>query len=345
LLLLYLLAFAAMFWWGRYLSLVKVAVQAFMGGQPVKAAVVLPNGSQVQTPVTVRGRNGQKYRVRYEDQERELTFIRGKNSEKVLFEAKNIALIFVAYDTSGKEITARVSGEGILPHTTKDRSRLTRKMGTVMTLHFEPLDRKYGPGRDQKIEWQDKKTFDQWVNSDESGVPSHLRERLLKNSSDAAHDYPILFKAAEGGGSGKATSGGAKTDGGAKSGGGGVAQGGNRGAGSGGVVQGGGGMGGGIGGGGTVLGGKDDPIPYDVLSTRLLTPAELKGKSPKALAIMRNSIFAHHGYKFTKQFWKDYFKNVPTDKAGQELNRFEKANRDLIEKEESSRGKKWTPPS
>ncbi|MCS6859880.1 MAG: YARHG domain-containing protein, partial [Abditibacteriales bacterium] len=329
---------AAMFWWGRYLSLVKVTVQAFVGDKKVDADIVLPSGEKVKTPGPVRGRDGQKYIVQYKDYEpRTLRFTRGKSFEEVRFPPKEIALIFVAYDMNGNEIAARVSGEGIAPHTTRDRSRLTRPIGTVMTLRFEPLDRRYGPARDQRIEWQDKKTFDRWVNSDASGVPVSLRERLLKNSSDAAHDYPIIFQATGGGGGGKVTSGSVKPSGGTKTS-------------SGRVEAGGGGSAGSITGGASptrsvvsaVKG--DEPIPYEVLSTRLLTPAELKDKSPKTLAIMRNSIFAHHGYKFTKKFWRDYFKNTPADKAGQPLNRFEEANRELIEKEEARKGR-WTPPS
>jgi hypothetical protein len=107
---------------------------------------------------------------------------------------QQIALIFVAYDANGKEIVARVSGQGIAPHTTKNRSRLTREVGTVITLHFEPLDPRYGPARDERIEWQNKSTFDKWVNSEQSGIPSNLRQKLIQNSSDAAHDYPIIFK-------------------------------------------------------------------------------------------------------------------------------------------------------
>ena len=44
-----------------------------------------------------------------------------------------------------------------------------------------------------------------------------------------------------------------------------------------------------------------------VLSTRLLTESDLRGFSKQELRILRNEIFARHGYIFKSQDLRDYF--------------------------------------
>ena len=46
---------------------------------------------------------------------------------------------------------------------------------------------------------------------------------------------------------------------------------------------------------------------FNVLSTRKLTDNDLRGKTADELSIMRNSIYARHGYRFKKQKYLDYF--------------------------------------
>ncbi len=51
----------------------------------------------------------------------------------------------------------------------------------------------------------------------------------------------------------------------------------------------------------------EDDSYWDVLSTRKLTQSDLEGKTADELAIMRNSIYARHGYRFKKKKFLDYF--------------------------------------
>ena len=46
---------------------------------------------------------------------------------------------------------------------------------------------------------------------------------------------------------------------------------------------------------------------WDVLSDRKLVESDLRGKSADELSILRNSIYARHGYRFKKQKYLDYF--------------------------------------
>lgn len=46
---------------------------------------------------------------------------------------------------------------------------------------------------------------------------------------------------------------------------------------------------------------------YPITSYRILSEKELDEFSPEELDIMRNEIFASHGYRFTKKKWHDYF--------------------------------------
>lgn len=48
---------------------------------------------------------------------------------------------------------------------------------------------------------------------------------------------------------------------------------------------------------------------YDWLWERKVTEADLAGKSPDELRILRNAIFAHHGYIFKSADLKEYFSN------------------------------------
>ncbi len=213
--LLYLIAFAAMFWWGRYLSLVKVTVQAFVGDKKVDADIVLPNGEKVKTPGPVRGRNGQKYSVQYKDYEpRTLTFTRGKNSEKVTFRAEGVSLYLAAYDTEANEIEktkVSVPARGI-------KDRLTRCLlsGTVNEkpekIYVEPGSGYKGP-REREILWHDENSYKKWLDDEENGLLKILdqisdgqynqkawekkRQDLKLNASPTQHIFPLIFKAAK----------------------------------------------------------------------------------------------------------------------------------------------------
>jgi len=46
------------------------------------------------------------------------------------------------------------------------------------------------------------------------------------------------------------------------------------------------------------------------VSSKLLTSSLLNGKTKEQLAVMRNEIFAAHGYKFKTTKWQEYFSNV-----------------------------------
>jgi hypothetical protein len=50
---------------------------------------------------------------------------------------------------------------------------------------------------------------------------------------------------------------------------------------------------------------------YQQASTRLLTPADIQGLPSKELKIMRNEIFARHGYIFKTNDMKAYFTAQP----------------------------------
>lgn len=52
-----------------------------------------------------------------------------------------------------------------------------------------------------------------------------------------------------------------------------------------------------------------DESQYDWLSEREVTAADLSGKSPGDLRLMRNAMFAKHGYKFKSKDLQEYFAN------------------------------------
>jgi len=79
---------------------------------------------------------------------------------------------------------------------------------------------------------------------------------------------------------------------------------------------------------------------YPETSTRYLTPSDLKGKSVWNLQIMRNEIFARHGYIFENPKIKQYFQQQTWYKpeyydVGTHLTSIEKANAKFIRKHET----------
>ncbi|WP_299184468.1 YARHG domain-containing protein [uncultured Aquimarina sp.] len=72
-----------------------------------------------------------------------------------------------------------------------------------------------------------------------------------------------------------------------------------------------------------------------IFSHRVFTVEELNGKTEEELAIIKNEIFASHGYMFTKKKWQDYFESkswyLPsgTD-AADKLTAIERKNVELI---------------
>lgn len=79
---------------------------------------------------------------------------------------------------------------------------------------------------------------------------------------------------------------------------------------------------------------------YPQASLRYLTQDDLTGFSSEELRLMRNEIFAFHGYKFDSEDLNDYFSKQdwykPIDEdVNENLNRFEKENIKLIKELES----------
>lgn len=75
--------------------------------------------------------------------------------------------------------------------------------------------------------------------------------------------------------------------------------------------------------------------PFAFLSQRKVTRAELQGLSSNNLAILRNSIYARHGYIFKKAFYKNFFSsfswyNPRFSNVESKLSEIEKANVQLI---------------
>lgn len=56
---------------------------------------------------------------------------------------------------------------------------------------------------------------------------------------------------------------------------------------------------------------KDNIHPYDVACERKLTEDDLAGMSKKELRLMRNWIFARHGYIFSTTEMRNYFEQQP----------------------------------
>ena len=82
---------------------------------------------------------------------------------------------------------------------------------------------------------------------------------------------------------------------------------------------------------------KSIPGRFPEASQRLLTPGELSKLSKADLEIMRNEIFARHGYKFTTATMKEYFSRqtwyTPTDSnVSSQLTAVERSNVELIKK-------------
>ncbi len=77
--------------------------------------------------------------------------------------------------------------------------------------------------------------------------------------------------------------------------------------------------------------------PYAFVSTRYLTDADLAGRSRSELRIMRNAIYAHHGYKFKSADLRKYFSQfswyVPSRSvvSPSEMSRVEQSNLSLIQ--------------
>ncbi|WP_299606824.1 YARHG domain-containing protein [uncultured Aquimarina sp.] len=72
-----------------------------------------------------------------------------------------------------------------------------------------------------------------------------------------------------------------------------------------------------------------------IFSHRIFKKEELDFKTEEELAIIKNEIFASHGYMFTKKKWQDYFESkswyMPTNKdAADKLTDIEKSNVALI---------------
>ncbi len=80
--------------------------------------------------------------------------------------------------------------------------------------------------------------------------------------------------------------------------------------------------------------------PYYNLSTDLLINTDLIDKSKNELSIMRNEIYAAHGYKFKSRKWKDFFSNTSWyeplfDNVDQLITPIERLNIEMIIKYEN----------
>ncbi|SEL83450.1 YARHG domain-containing protein [Aquimarina amphilecti] len=72
-----------------------------------------------------------------------------------------------------------------------------------------------------------------------------------------------------------------------------------------------------------------------IYSHRIFTVDELNDKTEEELAVIKNEIFASHGYMFTKKKWQDYFESkswyMPSETdAADKLTAIEKKNIELI---------------
>ncbi|WP_299261206.1 YARHG domain-containing protein [uncultured Aquimarina sp.] len=72
-----------------------------------------------------------------------------------------------------------------------------------------------------------------------------------------------------------------------------------------------------------------------IYSHRVFTPGELNQRTEEELAVIKNEIFASHGYMFTKEKWQDFFESkswyMPSDDdAISKLTEIEKKNVELI---------------
>lgn len=78
--------------------------------------------------------------------------------------------------------------------------------------------------------------------------------------------------------------------------------------------------------------------------SRYYTKKDLKGLSKWEVQLARNEIYARHGRKFTtdeiREYFegKDWYSGVVEDVSDSELNKYEIANRDMIQKYEKSKG-------
>ena len=81
---------------------------------------------------------------------------------------------------------------------------------------------------------------------------------------------------------------------------------------------------------------------FSLLSTKELSESDLEGKTKKELEIMRNSIYALHGYIFKREDLRNYFSQFSwynpttsdTSEAYNSMNKIEKRNIDFIKKHE-----------
>lgn len=89
------------------------------------------------------------------------------------------------------------------------------------------------------------------------------------------------------------------------------------------------------------------------INTRFLSYYELKNLDVNTLAYARNEIYARHGYVFKEDMFRSYFKDRSWYKENpdfnasddSQLNKYEKANRDLICKVEQEKNSKYIPIS
>ena len=283
-------------WFGSFGT---VTIKATYAGAAVEGAEVFRGEDQLDsTPSAIRGRRGEtiSLTVRYQDaqQQDEFKLERGRSVRVVKLMPRppaRMRLTFKGYDTAGESVpdVYMWTAEGTLPELAFSKrpvALLTHDVGTEITIDFKSAIGKYagrffGPDR---VVWQDKATYDEWVRTE---LPKELEgltkgynteawariiERLLKESSDVGHEYPAIFLAP-----------------------------------------------------GTPIedhngdededddrGGPDTPISWEkITSKRLLTPADLQGKSEKALKRTRNEPFARRGHIFDDSELREYFSSQP----------------------------------
>lgn len=80
---------------------------------------------------------------------------------------------------------------------------------------------------------------------------------------------------------------------------------------------------------------KDSDYVMPLSSTRYLTKDDLSKYNKKELALIRNEIYARHGYEFESEYYRKYFEKKdwykPSNKSSEsDFNEYEKANVSLI---------------
>lgn len=317
------------FFLGRWLNaLPVVTIKATRLGKVVAAKVYRGEAEVGDTPYVYRGKRGEalKLTVKHETLTKnlELTLQRGRREELVEFHP--MRLEFRAYDTLGRPVPRAFMKTPERPDVwapmTAGPAKLTRDVGTVLEVIYKSEDPKYKPQhlRTQPVTWQAKEAFDAWL---ESGLETELREedqyygnwdgiiqQILSESSDAAHEYPLVFVAPEHWHGPKVApktrtnSDTPKPD---------------------------------------DPDGPDIPLSYEkTTSKRLLTEADLKGKTAEALRITKNEPYARHGYKFSSSdllghFQKfEWYRPTTTDQDAvyAECSQIEKSNIDFLTERE-----------